>query len=123
MSTESLQTIGRIWPFLLIAVLLVAAFIVVIMSSMVRKSAPPTAGKSGGDDPDHVAAPPPEPGSSDSRLPAGPLGRSFSQAGQFLKANSAGRDYRYQVPWFMVAGRAGSGKSSLLASLGSGILF
>src|SRR5204863_5325586 len=49
--------------------------------------------------------------------------RSFTEAGRFLKANSAGRDFRYQVPWFMVAGRQGSGKSTLLSALGSGILF
>jgi type VI secretion system protein ImpL len=114
MSPESLQTAGQIWPWLLAAVLLVGAFIVLVMSSVVKRS--------GGGQAPKPAEPGPQP-DTDARMPAGPLDRSFSEAGHFLKVNSAGRDYRYQVPWFMVAGRVGSGKSAMLASLGTGILY
>ena len=120
MNADSLQTASQIWPWLLAAVLLVGAFIVLVMSSMVKKS---STGQE--DKPAEPGAKPEvdKPAKEESRLPSGPLDQSFSQAGHFLKVNSAGRDYRYQVPWFMVAGRVGSGKSAMLSSLGTGILY
>lgn len=39
---------------------------------------------------------------------------SFARALKFMQSSIAGRDYRYQVPWFMLVGETGSGKTTLL---------
>jgi type VI secretion system protein ImpL len=46
------------------------------------------------------------------------LKTSFSRAIRFLRENVAGRDYLYQIPWYMVVGESGSGKTTLLESAG-----
>src|SRR3954451_20938444 len=114
MNADSLQTAGQIWPYLLAAVLLVGLFIVLVMSSMVKRSANEQEKKPQEKKPEESAGRPDAAPDDEPRAPAGPIDESFAQAGRFLKVNSAGRDYRYQVPWFMVAGRVGSGKSAML---------
>jgi len=39
---------------------------------------------------------------------------SFARAVRFLRSNVAGRNYRYQIPWYLLLGEAGSGKTSLI---------
>ena len=51
------------------------------------------------------------------RAPAG-LRRSFSRAIRLLRHNVAGRDYRYQTPWFLLFGQQGSGKSTMMRQSG-----
>lgn len=51
------------------------------------------------------------------RAPRG-LQRSFSRAIRLLRHNVAGRDYRYQTPWFLLLGQQGSGKSTLMRNSG-----
>jgi len=46
---------------------------------------------------------------------AAELSGSFSGAMQTLRSRVPGRDFRYSVPWFLLLGLPGSGKSSLLA--------
>lgn len=46
------------------------------------------------------------------------LRASFSSAARFLRQNVSGRDYLYQIPWYMVVGESGSGKTTLLDSAG-----
>jgi type VI secretion system protein ImpL len=48
----------------------------------------------------------------------GQLGRSFRQAIRLLRQRIPGRDFRYRVPWFLMMGETGSGKTSLLNSVG-----
>lgn len=50
-------------------------------------------------------------------IPHDPLSRSFAYALQVLQNIVGGRGYRYRLPWLMVLGEEGSGKSSLLESL------
>jgi type VI secretion system protein ImpL len=46
------------------------------------------------------------------------LRASFRHALRILKTHVTGRDFRYQVPWFLMAGEADSGKTTLLESAG-----
>ncbi|HLI83553.1 MAG TPA: type VI secretion system protein, partial [Bryobacteraceae bacterium] len=70
-----------------------------------------------------VSAEPGAPSSADAALNA--LARalsskgvpaSFSRALTFLREQVAGRDYRYDVPWLLMMGPEGSGKSTVLAN-------
>lgn len=70
-----------------------------------------------------VGALPEEPEPEGSRLfsglrAPGGLRRSFSRAIRLLRHNVAGRDYRYQTPWFLLLGQQGSGKSTLMRNSG-----
>lgn len=47
-------------------------------------------------------------------LPLLPLGRSFRHALKLLKAHVSGRDWRYAIPWYLLIGPEGSGKSTLI---------
>lgn len=42
---------------------------------------------------------------------------SFQQALRFLRAHVPVRDYRYRLPWYLVAGEPGAGKTNLLNSV------
>ncbi len=44
--------------------------------------------------------------------------RSILQAMKFLRENTAGRDYRYQIPWFLLVGEPGAGKTTVVESAG-----
>src|SRR6267142_917658 len=46
------------------------------------------------------------------------LRASFKQAIRLLRTYVTGKDYRYQVPWYLMAGEADSGKSTVLDSTG-----
>src|SRR5215208_5459915 len=46
------------------------------------------------------------------------LRTSFRRALRVLKTYVTGRDYRYRAPWYLLAGEAKSGKTSLLESNG-----
>ncbi|MBP5857778.1 hypothetical protein KAJ83_12225 [Marivibrio halodurans] len=48
-------------------------------------------------------------------LPLLPLKRSFKHALKLLKAHVAGRDWRYAIPWYLLIGPEGAGKSTLIA--------
>jgi type VI secretion system protein ImpL len=47
---------------------------------------------------------------------------SFKKAIQFLRGNATDRNYRYTVPWFLVIGDPGSGKSAAMANAGVNLL-
>lgn len=50
--------------------------------------------------------------------PSGELRQSFAQSLKLLKAHVAGKNYRYEIPWFMVVGEAESGKTTALRHTG-----
>jgi type VI secretion system protein ImpL len=118
MSLDFLSQISSIWLFLGLAILLFIILALVFLSGRVQNG--------GGKD---SPAPPPEP--KDDSKPPKPSGdpitkgpgwqsasASFARTMAFLKSTVAGRDYRYQIPWFLVIGEPGSGKSNLLAQTG-----
>lgn len=49
------------------------------------------------------------------------LRQSFIGATEFLKKRVPGRNFRYQVPWFLMIGEASSGKSTILSNNGMGV--
>jgi type VI secretion system protein ImpL len=119
MSFDFLSQIGSVWLFVALAVLLVAILALVFLSGLVR-----TSGGAGA--PPQPNAPPdpksPPPQSKELAITRGPgwqsAAASFARTMAFLKNTVTGRDYRYQIPWFLVIGEPGSGKSSLLAQTG-----
>jgi type VI secretion system protein ImpL len=48
----------------------------------------------------------------------GTLGQSFKEAMRLLREKIPGRDFRYRVPWFVMIGEAGCGKTTLLDNIG-----
>ena len=120
MSLDFLSSIGSVWLFVALAILLVVILVLVFFSGMVKSSATAAAPPPG------AAAPPPDPKSAppstEISATRGPgwqsASASFARTMAFLKNTVTGRDYRYQIPWFLVIGEPGSGKSSLLAQTG-----
>ncbi|MBU3917264.1 hypothetical protein KKA14_17155 [bacterium] len=49
------------------------------------------------------------------------LRNSFKESSKFLKQRIAGKNYRYQMPWFLMIGESSSGKSTLLEYTGLGM--
>lgn len=47
-------------------------------------------------------------------LPLLPMRKSFRHALQLLKMHVAGRDWRYAIPWYLLIGPEGAGKSTLI---------
>jgi type VI secretion system protein ImpL len=48
----------------------------------------------------------------------GHMGRTFKQALRILRQRIPGRDFRYRVPWFLMMGETGGGKTTLLNNVG-----
>jgi len=127
MSLDFLSNIGSVWLFVALAVLLIIILILVFLSGMVRGSssaraegAPPPPPPPPSQNYDPKA--PPSPHSKELAVNRGPgwqsAAASFARTMAFLKNTVTGRDYRYQIPWFLVIGEPGSGKSTLLAQTG-----
>src|SRR5689334_380574 len=111
--TDWLLQFNSIWLWILLAIVLVIVFILVVLSSVVRRS-------SAAGDP-HPAVMPPEdeePAKPAWSAPAEPASASFSRAVRYLRSTVSGRDFRYQIPWYVVVGDPGSGKSALLRAVG-----
>ncbi|HAJ19120.1 MAG TPA: hypothetical protein DCL95_03515, partial [Rhodospirillaceae bacterium] len=51
-------------------------------------------------------------------LPLLPMRKSFKHALKILRNHVSGRDWRYAIPWYLMLGPEGSGKSTLVAHTG-----
>lgn len=51
------------------------------------------------------------------------IAASFRDAIRHLRAHVAGRNFRYQIPWFLTLGQSGSGKSTMLHGAGLDLPF
>ncbi|MEW5773758.1 MAG: type VI secretion protein IcmF/TssM N-terminal domain-containing protein [Thermodesulfobacteriota bacterium] len=51
------------------------------------------------------------------------IAASFRDAVRHLRAHVAGRNFRYQIPWFVTLGQSGSGKSTMLRGAGLDLPF
>ncbi len=56
-------------------------------------------------------------------LSAGQLKRSFRRATRLLRAHMPGSKFRYDVPWILMIGQAGNGKTRALAESGMSLTF
>ncbi len=110
------QAIFNPTPALLIGVAVAAVVIGIIVFFVIRSARKKQAAAA-----DAEAAPEEAEGGEPDETPpekaafsAIALRRSFSRAIRTLKTNVSGRDYRYQIPWFLIAGESGAGKTTLL---------
>jgi type VI secretion system protein ImpL len=117
--TNSLLQIGSLWVWILLGLVLIIGLVLLVISAVVKRSAEPKPAAAGGAAPPGEPAPP-EPAAE----PAGAAGAvespgaSFARAMRFLRSSVAGRDYRYQIPWYLVIGDPESGKSTLMTAAG-----
>jgi type VI secretion system protein ImpL len=102
-------------PYWIVGTILLIAIILLYLFWILRKlrkaEAPQAEAAPGGESPGTGMEKPP------SRVtPPRPLELriSFSRAVRFLRANVAGRNYRYQIPWYLLLGETESGKTSLI---------
>src|SRR5579872_6194332 len=117
--SDLLLQFNSLWFWILVALALIIVLGLVIVSSVVRGARTDQASPAA----EHPAALPasgqssaiPEP---DERAPSESPASSFSRAMRFLRSTVSGRDYRYQIPWYLVVGDRGSGKSALMRSVG-----
>lgn len=118
------EILGRLFPILpyvLLAIFLAIFGIICYLLFIIRAArtgqAPPAAAAEG-------AEPVRERG--EEAVPSGvppsvspyQLRQSFARALKLLKGSVAGKNYRYQIPWFLLIGEAGSGKTALLGNTG-----
>lgn len=114
--------LNSIWVWVLLALVLVILFVIVVLSTVVRR------GRTGAPAAVPALAPAPmaqplaaQPGEPEDGVAAGPpesASASFSRAMRFLRSTVSGRDYRYQIPWYLLLGDRASGKSALMRSVG-----
>jgi type VI secretion system protein ImpL len=131
--------LSLIWPYLLIAGLLIAGLVYMLMKSAVKPGSP----KQGAAPPEgsftRLLPPeekPPQGGAADapqassaerrdpisvSPISVSTMRASFSSAISYLKHNVIGRDFRYDIPWFLVVSESGTGGLGLLDQAGSQI--
>jgi len=93
---------------LLLAIVVMVVVVWIISGSKTEESAPPEAASEG--KPSRLG------GALSRYLPVTSLRLSFREAMHFLSNRMAGLDYRYDVPWYMVLGEPGSGRTTLLDS-------
>jgi type VI secretion system protein ImpL len=113
--SDWLLQFNAIWVWVLIGLVLVIVFVLVVLSTVVRRSSAA--------DESHPGAPPEEPegaaAPSAEAAPAEAASTSFSRAIRFLRSSISGRDFRYQLPWCLVIGDPGAGKSELMRAVGA----
>ena len=129
---RSIVTVFRdytVWVLVGVGVLIVLLLLYLFVFLRGRKKAPaavapPEAEPAAGEAP--VAdAPGPAPAAAateiqevKSKLSSLRLRKIFARAHRFMRANVSGRGYRYQIPWVLMMGEAGSGKTRTLAEGG-----
>ncbi|MEO6910053.1 MAG: type VI secretion system protein, partial [Edaphobacter sp.] len=105
----SVGTIPLLWACLIVLLVMLLLLIAFLLWQAKREASP----KSPGDDGSGKAEHPAKAGGMD--VAGAELSGSFSGAMHTLRARVPGKDFRYRVPWFLLLGVPGSGKSSLLS--------
>ncbi|HKG13185.1 MAG TPA: type VI secretion system protein, partial [Pyrinomonadaceae bacterium] len=109
------------WPYILLALLLLvlvtAVFLYLVLRRARRRAAPKQAALA----PAPVRVEDPSTTGLYSPLAALGLKASFSRALKMLRAHVTRRDYRYRLPWFLMVGETGAGKSTTLGESGMGL--
>lgn len=117
---DALAAVYPYLPYLVVAIILVVVCLLIFMILTLQKARKVEPLRLAADEPSQPQAQAPVRRSGRwSRLAhSRAFGASFSKATEFLRANVAGRDSLYQIPWFMVVGESASGKTTLLESAG-----
>lgn len=114
--TFSAAWIFDYWPYALLISLLFLVLVLIVAIRLIRagRGTPPA-----GD------AAPPEPvegsqanAEAASRAKSDQVSRLFNRALSRMRQQVAGKNYRYQIPWYLLIGEPGSGKTTLLARSG-----
>src|SRR5215213_4441286 len=105
------------WPYILLALLLLVLVTAVFLYLVRRRAAPKQAALA----PAPVRVEDPSTTGLYSPLAALGLKASFSRALKMLRAHVTRRDYRYRLPWFLMVGETGAGKSTTLGESGMGL--
>ena len=124
------MSFATIWPYLLAMLGLFGAGVLILYSGIVPKDKPePRPAIDAhpdplGDDPKKKRKDPKKKGGIFSGFSifhrkGDSQSESFKQTMAALRLSVARRDYQYQLPWYVVVGDPGSGKSALLAASGS----
>ncbi|MGH9447555.1 MAG: type VI secretion protein IcmF/TssM N-terminal domain-containing protein, partial [Terriglobia bacterium] len=109
MLTHLLPMVPDILTIVILLILCLAALLVITLHKARKKTGPETIASAG-----RVEGKKWVPAPLAGLAPSSDLRVSFARALKFMRANIAGRDCRYQVPWFMLVGETGSGKTTLL---------
>jgi hypothetical protein len=111
------------WPYILLALLLLALVAAVILYLVLKRARQRAEPKPAGLAPAPVVVEDPSTTGFYSPLAALSLKASFSRAMRTLRANVTRRGYRYRVPWFLMVGESGAGKTAALGGSGMDFLF
>ena len=108
----------------LIAALIGLAVTVVLLRKKKDKPSPAEAAMAPAPAAPAEGAPAPAPGAAPKTYATGlSIAASFRDAVRHLRAHVAGRNFRYQIPWFVTLGQSGSGKSTMLRGAGLDLPF
>jgi type VI secretion system protein ImpL len=109
------------WPYILLALLLLvlvtAVFLYLVLRRARRRAEPKQAALA----PAPVKVEDPSTAGLYSPLAALGLKASFVRAMRTLRAHVTRRDYRYRLPWLLMVGESGAGKSTALGESGMGL--
>lgn len=120
MNAETVPSILSHWIVVLALLLMLAAVLMWLLWRILRGAVVKPAKQSPQDAESGPAPKKDQPSTTQSPSVVTPssLQASFLEGLRLLKANVTGRDYRYDVPWFLVVGAPGSGKTTLINNLG-----
>ena len=108
------------WPYLLgllaVVVVLAAWYAARVLRRM--RVQPASSPQHVGDRPSNENEAPDSQGISILAASPAALKKSFEQALKTLKGHIAGRNYRYEVPWFVMVGESQAGKTTILRNTG-----
>ncbi|HZY71788.1 MAG TPA: type VI secretion system protein, partial [Edaphobacter sp.] len=102
-------TIPLLWACLVVLLVMLLLLIVFLVWQAKRVASPRSPEGDGSDKASDSAK------AGDSNVAVAEMSGSFSGAMQTLRSRVPGKDFRYTVPWFLLLGLPGSGKSSLLS--------
>ena len=97
-------------------ILIIVLILLLIFRSAKKDSLPPEAGQEAFRDPEDLKQE--APAAQKAKLSGLKLRQSFKQALKLLKTNLSGRNYQYQIPWLLMVGEDGSGKTTALQNSG-----
>lgn len=104
----------------LIAGLIALATVVIVAR---KKKDKPTPAQAAAEGPPAEGAPAPAASARRTYGAGLSIAASFRDAVRHLRAHVAGRNFRYQIPWYVTLGQSGSGKSTMLRGAGLDLPF
>ncbi|MBC8462199.1 MAG: hypothetical protein H8D67_29880 [Deltaproteobacteria bacterium] len=119
---DVIAKLSIVLPYILIGIILIILCILVYLIVIIRATRKRQALQESSEETSEAADDTPKEATSIvdivPSIPTLQLRESFARAMKQLKANFPGRNYRYQIPWFMMVGEAASGKTTALGNTG-----